>query len=173
MKVDNFESLRLEFKPVSQEHITERYVSWLNDPEVYKYMETSGGYSIEKLKEFVNGLKEGILFWGIHIKETGEHIGNIKIDPIDETNHSGEYGIMMGERNQWGKGYAKEASISVIEHCFNNLNLSKITLGVIEDNKSAVELYKKIGFSVDEIKPDYGSYDGKSCNLIRMSLENE
>ena len=78
----------------------------------------------------------------------------------------------MGDKSNWGKGYAKEASISIIKYCFEELKLSKITLGVIEDNITAVALYKKLGFIIDEIKVDVGIYNNKLSNSLRMSLHH-
>ena len=40
---------------------------------------------------------------GIHLKENCKHIGNIKIDPINKKHGTGEYGIMMGDKDEWGK----------------------------------------------------------------------
>ena len=45
-----------------------------------------------------------------------------------------------------GKGYAKEASIAVINFCFTKLSLRKINLGVIANNAMALSLYRSLGF---------------------------
>ena len=167
-------SERLIFKRLSQEHISESYLSWINDPEVYKYLETRGNYSMGMLKDYVDEqYKNNIYFWAIHLKDSNKHIGNIKIDPIDLENNSGEYGILMGDKLSWGKGYAKESSLRIIAYCFNKLKLSEITLGVIEDNINAVSLYKNIGFKINEVKKDIGVYNNNLCNSIRMSLHVE
>tara|TARA_R110002096_G_scaffold229836_1_gene419453 strand:- start:11401 stop:11934 length:534 start_codon:yes stop_codon:yes gene_type:complete len=164
-------SERLIFKRLSPEHISESYLNWINDPEVYKYLETRGNYTMDMLKDYVDEqYKNNIHFWAIHLKDSNKHIGNIKIDPINLENNSGEYGILMGDKLNWGKGYAKEASIRIIDYCFSEIKLSKINLGVIEDNVSAFNLYKKIGFEIEEVKTDFGVYNGKLCNSIRMSL---
>jgi RimJ/RimL family protein N-acetyltransferase len=78
----------------------------------------------------------------------------------------------MGAKEQWGKGYAKEASEVVIEFCFKTLALQKINLGVIENNKNAVSLYKKLGFDTYQVIRKYGYYDENESNLIRMTLQN-
>jgi ribosomal-protein-alanine N-acetyltransferase len=174
MKNIDLESGRLIFKRLSLEHVSNDYVSWINDPEVNMYLETRGNYTLDLLKSYIEEqYKKDIYFWAIHLKESKKHIGNIKIDPINLNTNSGEYGILMGDKTNWGKGYAKEASLKIIEYCFNNLKLSKITLGVIDDNINAVKLYKKIGFKVNEVKKDIGVYNNKLCNSIRMSLHVE
>lgn len=173
MKASELKSERLILRPLSLEHLSESYVNWLNDPEVYRYLESGGDYSIEKLRNFLEEqVNKEILFWAIHLRTTEKHIGNIKIDPIEKNQNSGEYGIMMGDRTEWGKGYAREASWTVINYCFEALNLSQITLGVVENNIKALSLYKSMGFEVTKTIKDKGVYNGKMCNSIRMKLIN-
>lgn len=167
-------SERLVLKRLSTDHISTEYVSWLNDPEVNMFLETNGGYTMDMLKSYIEQqYKNEIHFWAIHLKNSNQHIGNIKIDPINVEHNSGEYGILMGDRPNWGQGYAKEASIRILKYCFEELRLSTITLGVIQDNSNAVKLYEKMGFTIDEIKKDIGTYNNKLSNSLRMSLNAE
>jgi RimJ/RimL family protein N-acetyltransferase len=145
----------------------------MNDLDVCKFLETAIPYSEVELQDFVNSMiAKKILFWAITLKHDGSHIGNVKIDPINKKHLIGEYGILMGDRNNWSKGYAKEASKSVISYCFESLNLRKITLGVIKDNVAAVKLYESLGFEKEGIYRMHGIYAGKYCDAIRMALFN-
>lgn len=174
MKNIDLQSERLIFKRVSENHVSQDYVDWINDSEVNMYLETRGNYNIDLLKTYIEEQYEKeVYFWAIHLKETDKHIGNIKIDPINTVNGSGEYGILMGDKENWGKGYAKEASLRIIRYCFEELKLNQITLGVINNNISAVKLYEKMGFIVYEEKKDVGVYNNKLCNSLRMSLNVE
>ena len=113
---------------------------------------------------------DSMLFWAIHLIEGGKLTGNIKIDPVNKRHGLGEYGIMMGDSVEWGKGYAKEASEIVIDHCFRELRLRKITFGVVEDNSAALNLFKNLRFSTEGVYRNHGYYDGILCNLIRMAI---
>ena len=156
---------------MSVDHISETYVNLINDPELNMYLETRVNYTLDLLRSYVEEqYSNEVYFWAIHLKDSKRHIGNLKIDPIDAQANSGEYGILMGDKLNWGKGYAKEASLAIIKYCFQTLKLSKITLGVIEDNINAVMLYKKIGFTIDDVKKDAGTYNNKISNALRMSL---
>lgn len=168
----DLESERLVYKRLSLEHLSLDYLEWLNDSKVNVYLESRGTYTMDMLQSYIeNQYKAEVYFWGIHLKDSNKHIGNIKIDPINEETNSGEYGILMGDVSNWGKGYAKEASLKIIDYCFNELELSKVTLGVVADNIAAVKLYEKIGFVTDEVKVDVGIYNGKISNALRMSLD--
>lgn len=174
MRNIDLESERLRFTRLSNRHISTDYVNWLNDPEVNMYLETRGNYTLDMLKSYIEEqYKNEIYFWAIHLKDSNKHIGNIKIDPINKETNAGEYGILIGDKTSWGKGYAKEASIRILKYCFEDLKLATITLGVIENNVNAVSLYKNIGFEINEIKNKVGTYNNTVSNALRMSLHVE
>lgn len=146
------ETDRLTLKPLNKEFLSRDYVDWMNDEEVNRYLESGGDYTLEKLNDYLEEVERNPkYFWAIIIKESNKHVGNIKIHPIDLKHLFGEYGIMIGDRTVWGKGIAKEASETIIDFCFNVLNLKKINLGVKKNNLSAIRLYEKLGFAIDNL----------------------
>ena len=164
---------RLILSPLSKKYASEAYVSWMNDIDVYRYLESGGDYTFEQLQTYLEEVeKMNIFFWAIRIKENNKHIGNIKIDPINVRHAKGEYGILMGDQTEWGKGYAKEASEAVIDFCFTELQLRKITLGVVANNMSAVKLYTKLGFEVEGVYKKHGIYGSEYCDIIQMAFFN-
>lgn len=165
---------RLLLKPISEEHKTTHYLNWLNDEDVYKYLETRGNYTIEMLDSFIKEqISKNVYMWGIHIKDTDKHIGNIKIDPINLKHQFGEYGILVGDKEEWGKGYAREASEVVIRYFFDEeLLLRKINLGVVSSNTAAINLYKNIGFQIEGTLKKHVIYDGVYHDIIRMAIFN-
>lgn len=173
MKAPVLESERLIYRPLGLAHLSKEYLSWLNDEEVNRYLDSGGDYTIEKLENFLKDAeRKNILFWAIHLKENQKHIGNIKIDPINNKHGWGEYGILMGDKTEWGKGYAKESSKAIIDYCFNVLNLRKITLGVVEEYTKALKLYYNLGFILEGRFIKQGFYNGHYCDTIRMALFN-
>lgn len=162
-KAINLESERLIYTALSIDHCTQDYLDWMNDDDVIKYLVSGGDYTYKKLKNFIiEQEQKNILFWAIHLKESKKHIGNIKIDPIDYDKKTGEYGILMGDKKNWGNGFGNEASRRILKYCFEELKINEITLGVVKDNIRAVRLYKKMGFTI--IKNEFN-------NSLRMSLD--
>ena len=173
MKPEVIESERLIFKPLNTTYTSQAYLDWINDEEVNRFLETKGSYTIQMLNEYLEKVEGSkTFFWAIIIKSTNKHIGNIKIDPIDWRNSIGEYGIVLGDKDSRGKGYGKEASQAIINYCFSNLELRKITLGVVEDNTSALNLYKKLGFIQEGFLKSHAYHIGKWRNVIRMAIFN-
>jgi ribosomal-protein-alanine N-acetyltransferase len=173
MNVPVIESERLYFRPISLAHLSQDYVNWLNDEDVYRYMETRGNYSLEILKTFLRECElSKKLFWAIHLKLNNLHIGNIKIDPVNLKHGTAEYSIMMGRKEEWGNGYAWESSERIIKYCFDEVKLRKITLGVIAENSAAIKLYKKLGFNTEGIYKKHVIYDGKYHDVLRIAIFN-
>lgn len=163
---------RLILEPLSLKHATERYVNWLNDPEVYKYLDTRGEQTIDSVREFINHqINNKIYIWAIIDKSLNVHIGNIKIDPINDVHKYGEYGILIGDKDYWGKGFAREASKEVLDYFFTNKNyLRKINLGVVENNVEAINLYKNLGFKQEGYLHRHLIYDELEVDVIRMAI---
>lgn len=79
---------------------------------------------------------------------------------------------MIGDKDEWGKGFAFEASETIIKYCFEVLSLRKINLGVVEENISAVQLYKKLGFTIEGVYRNHIVQDSRYLNALRMALFN-
>lgn len=70
-----------------------------------------------------------MLFWGIRLKESLLHLGNIKINPVNTQHATAEYGIVIGRKSEWGKRYVKEVSQTIIDYCFKQTEIRIIALG--------------------------------------------
>ena len=165
------ETERLILRPLNRHFISQDYVNWMNDEKVIRHLESGGDYTLEKLKAYLTEVEDNPkYFWAINFKETDKHLGNTKIDPIDLNHLWGEYGIMIGDRNVWGKGIAKEASKTVIDFCFNTLNLNQINLGVKKNNLNAISLYEKLGFRINPQSTPKTTEEHYRMFLINPSL---
>ena len=150
--VDNLEqfiSENLFYRPLDVEDATEAYASWLGDEDVVQFLETSSS-SVASVKSFIAEKKaaEDCLLLGIFDRVTLNHIGNIKLEPIDFESQTATLGIMIGDKSYWGRGVGFEATSSVHKYCSETLGLTSINLGVLERNKGAIALYEKCGYQL-------------------------
>lgn len=129
---------------------TEHYLAWLNDPKINAYLEVrfSPPNKVEDLAEFIkkiNNSRDSLLL-GIFLRAGNRHIGNIKLGPIDLNHAVSDLGFLIGDDQQWGKGYASEAILLLTEYAFDQLGLAKLTAGCSFKNQGSFRALQKVGF---------------------------
>jgi RimJ/RimL family protein N-acetyltransferase len=133
----------------------DQLVKWRNDLAVTTSL---GGntYFVSNLRE-TEWVKNAILNddknirLAICLKDNDQYIGNVNLTSINWINRSAEFSIMIGEKNQWRKGYGTEATSLILTYAFEEINLHRVYLTVRDDNKSAITLYEQIGFQHEGI----------------------
>ncbi|MBI2989702.1 MAG: GNAT family N-acetyltransferase [Candidatus Magasanikbacteria bacterium] len=122
------EGKRLCLFKLSKDFFSPQYLSWLNDKEVQRYTRRRNKTSSEQdLLDFLRYAEETKdLHMAIILKDSEKHIGNISLNAIDEENRSAECSIMIGDKSEWGKGYAGEAIDLATAVCFDDLGLHRI-----------------------------------------------
>ena len=163
-------------REVRPSDVNENYYRWMNDPEVTQYLESRfAPNSMETLQEYVRnfmGNKDNI-FLAIVLKENHKHLGNIKMGPIDWFHRLADIGVMLGEKDSWGKGYASEAISLLSEHAFKNLNLHKLTAGCYKPNEGSLKAFEKAGFETEGVRKKHCFFNGKYVDAILLGLLNE
>jgi RimJ/RimL family protein N-acetyltransferase len=142
-------------RSITLEDCNNKYLSWLRDEDVNKYLETRWQeQSIDMIREFVNkqiNSNDSYLF-AIVIEnplENENHIGNIKIGPINERYNYADISYFIGEKLYWGKGVATESIRLIVDFAFNVLKLRRCNAGVFEKNKSSIRALEKNGFMLE------------------------
>lgn len=156
-------------RELSEDDATAEYAAWLNDPEVNKYLETRH-VTLPELRDYIRGKKESptAILMGIFWKENGRHIGNVKLEPINKEKKTATMGILIGDKDYWGKGVATETTNLVTEYAFSDLKLELIELGVIAENAAAIRVYKKCGFETVRVEPKAMDHDGILYDKVVM-----
>jgi [ribosomal protein S5]-alanine N-acetyltransferase len=154
------------------DHVTEDYVSWLNDPQVNQYLECRFfTHTIASTRKFVQAMLDSSdnLFLGIRSHKLDRHIGNIKIGPIDKNHGFSALGIMIGEKKAWSKGIGGLAINMMLEIARNKLLLRKISAGCYVSNIGSQRTFEKSGFAIDGVCKQHYLLNEKPEDLILMS----
>ncbi len=85
--------------------------------------------------------------FGIEADE-GRYIGNCMYYDYDSINQQAELGIVIGDKEYWGKGYGCDAVITLRDHLFTSakLNLKRVYLHTLTWNVRAQKAFAKCGF---------------------------
>jgi RimJ/RimL family protein N-acetyltransferase len=82
--------------------------------------------------------------------------------------------IIIGEKDEWGKGYGTEVGHLLLDYAFEQLGFHRISVGVVGFNKRALRFWESLGFKKEGVERDAHYYDNAYSDGIMMSiLENE
>tara|TARA_B100000575_G_C23069990_1_gene616253 strand:- start:258 stop:776 length:519 start_codon:yes stop_codon:yes gene_type:complete len=152
MKIE-VKSKRIILKPFNSIIPSQKYLRWLRDEEISRYIIKSKYNSIDEIKKFLISMNSyNNYFFKIIIIKNSEHVGNIRIGPINFKNLSSKFGIMIGNRNYHGIGIGKEATKLAENFIFSFLNLKKMEFECITENIAAMNMYRSLNFNEKKIK---------------------
>ena len=102
--------INIALKELMPSDVTQDYVGWLNDSEVVAYTEQRfSSHNIDDVRAFVESKLRSTteFFFGIYVE--GEHVGNIKLGPINVRHGTAEVSYIIGNKSFWGRGVGQQA----------------------------------------------------------------
>ncbi len=138
-------------------------ISYLGAPFRYINFDTDVNWYNEYLQKRSSSIRCAI------VNENNDILGLVSLLNIDYINRSAVLHIMIGDKNSRGKGIGSFAVNSIVDHAFDNLNLRRIELEVLESNSIARHLYRKCGFLEEGVKKEAVFKNGTYVSLIMMA----
>lgn len=147
------------------------FVRWFNDPEVREFLATNRPISTaEEEKWFERQLEDtGSELFAIETAD-GCHIGSIGLHNINWRDRHAELGIVIGEKEYWGRGYGSDAVRTMLRFAFESLNLHRVSLRVFEDNARGLRAYEKCGFQHEGRMREAVFRKGRYYDELRMGI---
>ncbi len=165
------DSHRLRLRRLAAADCNQRYLGWLQDPQVNRYLETR--FTAQTLAgivayvERVNASADENLF-GIFLKAGRRHIGNLKVGPLRAHHALADISLFIGERDCWGQGYATEAIVAASRHAFAALGVRKLNAGIYAPNAGSTRAFLKAGYCEESRRPGHYLLDGKPCDILEL-----
>lgn len=151
----------------------EKWVAWNNDLEVTIPLgdEAYTPFTLEIARESLAmvGNNQSHIFSIVDLA-TDEVIGRCLLFNIDLVNRSAMVGILIGEKEFWGKGYGQEAMRLILDYGFNLLNLNSVMLGAFAFNQRALASYRKVGFKEIGRRREARIIGGKKFDAVLMDI---
>ena len=144
------EGRTIVLRPLSENEINERYLSWLNDPQINQFLEIRyRKQTMADIYGYVNGLRTspGCEIFGVFARKSNMHVGNVAVTHFNP-NHQGTaiYGIMIGEQRALISGLGAETEALIIEFLFRQPEIRKIKAGCHSENHKSWQLIESLGF---------------------------
>jgi len=158
----------------------ERNHRWINDREVMRYlvMRYQASMAAEEawMRERASVMPSySNVMFAIETND-GRHIGNTGLHNGSPEDRAADVGIMIGEKDCWGRGYGTDALRTLVRFGFEDMNLNRIALDVYAFNARAIRSYEKVGFVHEARRRQdiyrYGDYhDVLTMSILRPEWE--
>ncbi|MBG0776960.1 MAG: GNAT family N-acetyltransferase [Desulfovibrionaceae bacterium] len=165
---------RLDLVTFAERHVTQAYVDWLNDPVVTRYSEQRfARHTPESCRAYLRSFQgTNNLFLAIVHRDGDTHCGNISVYR-DNNYNTADIGIMIGDRNFWGRSLGLEAWLGACDHLFRTCGVRKVCAGTCVHNKAMRALMRKARMNDDGRKKRHFVFDGEEMDAIYASLFRE
>jgi ribosomal-protein-alanine N-acetyltransferase len=154
--------------------ITPEYISWLNDPVVTRYsnqrfVRHTAQSCLAYLESF-SGTSN--LFLSVKRLDDMLAVGTMTayVSPQHETV---DIGIMIGDRDMWGKGVGFDAWSSLVNWFHETVRCRKITAGTMRVNSAMMSLMDRSGMSLECVRPRQELLDGVPQDLCYFAKYRE
>ena len=160
---------RIYLRPIQFKDINEKYLSWLNDPKTNEFSRRRLFPTNEwQAKEYLSKQNKDSATLAICINDTNKHIGNISFGQIKWIHKSAELMILIGDKSEWNKGYARDAIQLLTKHLFETIGLNRIEAGSI--NPAFVRSVEKLGWKQEgKLRQAYFHNNGFK-DIIKVSI---
>jgi RimJ/RimL family protein N-acetyltransferase len=132
--------------------------------------------NIEMEREWYNKIIKSNIpttVFGIELIKEQKLIGLTILKNINLIHRKAEFAIFIGDINERGKRYSKEATLQTLSFAFNQLGLNRIYLFVQSNNEAAIKLYEKTGFQIEGELRNSVYKNGLFINEIVMGILKE
>jgi diamine N-acetyltransferase len=145
----------------------EHLFRWENDESIWSVSGRSEALELELIQDYIRGVRDIYLDKQLRfiITENDHPIGTIDLFQFDQERATAGIGILIGEMDARGSGYAKEALALLVDYCKLYLGIRHLDALVPEENEASLRLFKGQGFhEVDSIG---------GIRSLRLELEEE
>ena len=129
------------------------FVRWLNDDDVGRHIARYAPLSLADEERWFERMLDAQGKTDYHfvlcLLTDGRAIGTVGLHGIDFVNGTAEFGIAIGEKDEWNKGYGTDALRAICDFGFGQLRLERIGLEVYADNARGRRAYEKGGLVLE------------------------
>ena len=162
---------RVLLRPMKPEDVARQH-EFNQDLELYGLDSSSPRVaSLEKAQAFYEErTRSDENFAPFAIEADGKYLGYCSLMHLQNRYGNLELGILIGDREYWGRGYGREAVKLLLEYGFRYLGARRIDLTTHARNERAIRCYLACGF-VEEGRPRKVVWiEGEYVDLVNMSI---
>jgi RimJ/RimL family protein N-acetyltransferase len=145
-----------------------------SDPEVVRYWSRSAWTDMAQADDMLAAAQRDYadgssLRYGIVVTATNELVGVASLFAFNRDNRRCELGYVLGSRH-WGRGYASEALVPVLEHAFGALGMNRIEADIDPQNIASSRVLEKLAFRREGYMPERWFVHGETADTAFYGL---
>src|SRR5713226_7569928 len=146
------------------------YQRWINDFEVTRTLGARLRPMTSEAEEawYEQSSKGDDVHFTIYERAAMRPIGNTGLHDIDHFHRTAEFGILIGEKDCWGKGYGTEVTRLMLDYGFNGLGLHNIMLTAYSFNERGLRAYTRAGFREIGRRREAFRLGGQAYDVVYM-----
>ena len=171
---NNFEPLFGDLVEISLfrvEDITDKYIGWLNNPEVTKYSnQRFQHHSAVSCQQYL-GSFQGTpnLFLKIRRRSDKRMVGTMTAY-VSLPHRTADIGIMVGDQTAWGKGIGQDAWATLMKWLLSHEAIRKVTAGTMCCNHAMVKIMEHSGMVLEAIRPKQELFSGQPIDIVYYGM---
>ena len=175
MRIPDFkvQGPRIHLRTIELEDAKGPYLEWINDPDVTRFLVSRlPPQRVEDLEAYIQGAndKSDDLLLAACDNESGSHIGNLKLQHIDETHQTAWLSIVIGSKSTWGKGIGTEAVALMTKVGLETLALRRIDAGCFAENGAAIKTFLNCGYTKEGYTREQFSAEGRTWDAVWLGI---
>jgi len=160
-------------RPAEREDL-DAFVRWFADEDVTRNLAVRAPFSKAMEEQWFTSMLESqgknSYHFVICLLADERPIGTAGFHHVNYEDGHASFGISIGEKAEWSKGYGTDALRAICDFGFGELRLERIELDVYEPNARARRSYEKAGFVTEGTLRHAHYSDGKYQDVVRMAL---
>lgn len=149
-------------------------VRYADDPDVVRYTFLPVPYGIHQAHRFIAEARDSFeaadsCLFVVERLDTGEVVGTMGLDPIDEEDLRGDVGYWLGAPHR-GQGLAFDALSSLLAFAFDDLGLQRVQARVLPGNDRSIRLLGRHGFEEEGRLRGHVVHRGRRKDELRFGL---
>ena len=158
---------------ISKKDVSLTYLNWLKNDEIMKFTEQNKkNHTLESTIKFVEEKFQSKFDFLFGIFLNNNHLGNIKLGPIDWAKGEAQISFFLGEKNFWGKGIMFKVIKKLLSFAFQTLRLTEIKAGYDKKNIASAKIFEKCNFNITGTSTKPVSNSKKKRVIIYVSKKN-
>ncbi len=149
--------------------------AWLNDADIRRTLAARAGpYTEAMSREWIRALDfRTTMGFAIVTREADLYVGNCDLREINPIDRNASLGIVIGRKQEWGRGFGTDAVALLCRYAFEGLNLHKVCLSCYATNERGLRLYARLGFAIEGRRREQVFVDGRHVDELVLGLLRE